>query len=154
MPVWSAQRGHGGAAAFPHQEHAVVTERQSLPLVSCDGCGACCMAQGSPPGYRHCTTPPQGPDDLVPDGDYWRFWTMPEALRAELLAYYDRVPARRIPGGGHPCLWLDLETRQCRHYEHRPELCRQLPVDGPSCLSWRTDYGIVGSPRAAEGLDP
>lgn len=33
-----------------------------------------------------------------------------------------------------PCCWLDLDTRECRHYEHRPELCKKFERGGKDCL--------------------
>lgn len=33
-----------------------------------------------------------------------------------------------------PCCWLDLETRECKHYEHRPELCKNFELGGRDCL--------------------
>jgi Fe-S-cluster containining protein len=32
------------------------------------------------------------------------------------------------PASGHeealPCFWLELETKRCKHYKYRPEVCR------------------------------
>jgi Fe-S-cluster containining protein len=38
---------------------------------------------------------------------------------------------------GLPCVWYDAESKQCRHYEHRPDICRTFPVGGEGCLFWR-----------------
>lgn len=39
---------------------------------------------------------------------------------------------------GLPCLWYDAETRQCKHYEHRPEVCREFEMGGDDCLEMRS----------------
>lgn len=35
---------------------------------------------------------------------------------------------------GQPCLWFDLETRLCKHYNHRPRECREFERGGKGCL--------------------
>jgi Fe-S-cluster containining protein len=58
-------------------------------------------------------------------------------LLAALLADY---AARRADGGpffGTPCIWLDGETRRCRHYEYRPRACREFAVGGTDCRDAR-----------------
>jgi Fe-S-cluster containining protein len=110
-----------------------VSERQSLPVVTCDGCGACCNHMGSPPEilYRQ-------------DGGLSRWGRgLPAAVRDELAAYvaaYGKVRLERDQG---PCLWLDPVTKGCRHYEYRPEPCRELPVGGASCFSYRRQFGLA-----------
>lgn len=36
-----------------------------------------------------------------------------------------------------PCCWLDLETKECKHYEHRPELCQKFELGGYDCVELR-----------------
>lgn len=73
---------------------------------------------------------------------YWL--TLPEQLRREWLAY---VEAYQPPEYGSdpstfdgPCCWLDLETRQCKHHEFRPSVCRDFETGSPECLQWREHY--------------
>ncbi|MDC4206433.1 MAG: YkgJ family cysteine cluster protein [Candidatus Manganitrophus sp.] len=94
-----------------------------LTGVSCDGCGACCEEQGMPPGYLF--------PALI---DF-----LPEALRKEIEFHQEeerRTGATRFERG-LPCIWYDLETKRCRHYDYRPDICREIPVGGRSCLFWR-----------------
>jgi Fe-S-cluster containining protein len=44
-----------------------------------------------------------------------------------------------------PCIWFDAEAKRCKHYEHRPEACREAVVPGDE------DCGLFR--RVAE-LDP
>jgi uncharacterized protein len=116
-------------------------KRISLPVVSCDGCGACCMTQGSPPALVY-----EWPQDkFVWEQRVPTAWMrgLPPDLFAELDAYYDAMINRGSPGRPEmPCLWLDVETRRCRHYEHRPAICRDFPVGEGSCLAWRKEFGL------------
>ncbi|HZY87595.1 MAG TPA: YkgJ family cysteine cluster protein [Gemmataceae bacterium] len=117
-----------------------------LPVVRCDGCGACCMEIGSPPGYAACVPPPGLAPYDPDDDDYRRFLAMPAELRAELTAYHDGLRAGGRGRGGSPCLWLDLETRRCRHYEWRPDCCRLFEVGCGSCLDWREKLNVADGP--------
>lgn len=99
----------------------------TLPLIeSCDGCGACCIEMCSPPFL--------GPEDP----EYWE-------LPAELRDDYDRGMNQRDADGwpdGVPCFWLDQTTKKCRHYEYRPDICRNgLQRNDEACLAWREQYG-------------
>jgi len=70
-----------------------------------------------------------------------RVRALPESLRAELLHYatYPWEFADGIPE--LPCLWLDPVTRKCRHYEHRPSICRDALERGDEgCRLWRDQY--------------
>ena len=114
----------------------------NLPLYDpCRGCGACCTHVGVPPGY----------DPPIAEGspDYELFLAIPEALRDELRDYYQAVWAGKTEdrslSGNVPCLWFDLETRRCRHYEHRPNVCRTFEIGGASCLGHRERMGIKPS---------
>ena len=82
--------------------------------MTCHRCGKCCENQPQPPW---------GPADT----EWW--CALPAMLRAE------------IRGSAHhdddPCLWLDLKTRTCLHYEHRPPICRSDP-DGEACIYERS----------------
>lgn len=62
-------------------------------------------------------------DDLVSEEDF--------KAAANALVHGSRVAldvlgtkVRKRGGQPTPCLWFDAEKRQCKHYEHRPETCR------------------------------
>jgi Fe-S-cluster containining protein len=35
------------------------------------------------------------------------------------------------------CLWFDAQARRCRHYEWRPQVCRDYELGGFACLAAR-----------------
>jgi Fe-S-cluster containining protein len=90
----------------------------------CAGCGACCFTVGIPPFYR--------------DGDEWK--DLPEALRRDIEEF--PIEANSLPT--QPCIWLDLETLLCRHYQIRPQHCREFSVDGDGCRRYRELVQIDG----------
>ncbi len=96
---------------------------------SCDGCGACCMHAQEPP-FAGVNGVAAGPDP------YWD--NLPEFLKLEIESLRSEVQSnsRRC----EPCLWLDLATKRCRHYEHRPKLCRDFELGGEECLGFRSLY--------------
>jgi Fe-S-cluster containining protein len=101
----------------------------ALPVLDdCRGCGACCMTQGSPPGYAY---PPFRPDDL------------PAELVAELDAYYAECERTGDWRDEQPCFWLDLETRRCKHYRYRPDICQDFEVGSEACLEWRAQPELM-----------
>jgi Fe-S-cluster containining protein len=117
---------------------------RQLPIVdSCEGCGACCLAQSTPPGYVAYLTGISSLDDGSDDAA--RVKALPADLRAELDSYIDRA-AR---SGGHAeieqCLWLDRSTRQCKYYNLRPQICRDFEADSDFCHSWRRQFGIAAT---------
>jgi Fe-S-cluster containining protein len=121
--------------------------RLSLPLVTCDGCGACCMRQGSPPGYGAFFNddPPEirRLSGKAVTGFAWE--EIPTHLRDEMEAYHKAVNAGEMDSRyeeGLPCLWLDVETGRCRNYEWRPRACKGFPVGGKSCRAYRDEQGI------------
>ncbi|QDT07700.1 Flagellin N-methylase [Rubripirellula lacrimiformis] len=71
------------------------------------------------------------------------YWTqMPADLKSQWLAYVESysVPEGELDG---PCVWLDLESRRCKHHEARPSVCRDFRVGSKGCQDWRHAYGIV-----------
>jgi Fe-S-cluster containining protein len=119
----------------------------TLPVIqSCEGCGACCMEMGTPPGFaiffgHHSLK------DLAEYPDAEIMASMPQELRDELLAYYvaavaGKTPWRDDPNKPQPCLWFDTETKLCRNYEHRPTICRTFELGEPACHRWRKKFGI------------
>lgn len=91
----------------------------TLPVLNCDNCGACCTTQGTPPFVRIEADfpPPELAWDVVEH--QWR---------------YD---------DGLPCLWFNVETKRCKHYEHRPQSCRTAVVPGDEyCLKFRSEQAV------------
>ena len=41
-----------------------------------------------------------------------------------------------------PCVWFCSETRSCRHYDLRPDHCRQFEIGSDLCRLSRWDEGI------------
>ena len=73
--------------------------------------------------------------------DYDRFLGLPPDALKSLQDY----AARLNRGEGHPnegvCIWLDVKTRQCKYYDHRPTICEFALVRGDDgCLGWRDTY--------------
>ena len=103
---------------------------EELPVIaSCDGCGACCTEMNSPPFM------PARVDgsDLL-------------GISATARGSFEAGMARREEDGwpdGVPCFWLDPETRRCRHYDDRPDICRfALELGDESCRAWREQLNI------------
>lgn len=103
--------------------------------VSCENCGACCEHMGTPPGYVM-FVPPDGVEmyeGYKRSPDYKRWLSIPDAVKAELQAYYKAVRSGEIPdrtaGDDTPCLWL-TEDKKCKHYEYRPSICRGYAEGG------------------------
>lgn len=93
--------------------------------VTCDNCGVCC---------RHMVQPPFiGPEDD-------EFVALPLQLRDELSSF-NKFVRPSLPED-YPCVWLDLLTMRCRHYEHRPSICRDFDVGGESCIQMRVAVGF------------
>lgn len=44
---------------------------------------------------------------------------------------------------GQPCIWLDRQSRQCRHYDYRPQMCRDFEIGSPHCVRMRESHGIT-----------
>ena len=116
---------------------------ERLPIIeSCEGCGACCFEQQSPPGYVMLLSQPDLAEGDSPFAeDLQRLNKLPEAVLAELRKYLadlldGKEPADRV------CIWLDRRTNQCRHYEHRPSTCREFEINSGECHEWRFQYGV------------
>lgn len=45
------------------------------------------------------------------------------------------------------CLWFDAVGRRCRHYEWRPQFCRDYELGGEACLALRQLH-LDGTGRA------
>ena len=107
-----------------------------LPTISetsCNNCGACCLHIGIPPFVSY-------------DNDDFDFQALPRHLRQEIWLQSNReLAVADVPlsqAGDKPCIWLDMETRQCRQYEHRPFFCREFRPGSDVCLDDRALCGI------------
>ena len=109
----------------------------TLPVIdSCDGCGACCQEQCSPPGY---TTVLAGHWDDEDDID--RVRDLSSEARSSLDEYVERL--RRNETTDHdPCCWYDSETKGCKFYDERPSICRDFERSTWACHEWRRTYRI------------
>jgi len=99
----------------------------------CNNCGLCCM---------HMRTPPFGGDA---DPDWQR---LSKELKRELANWLDENSPRfnfmvANDGNVNPCIWLDLTSGQCRHYELRPAVCRDYEVGNSSCRVLRQEVGLT-----------
>ncbi len=101
----------------------IATLRIERPDV-CGGCGWCCERMGTPPL------------EAMSDLD-----AMPAVLRDELLAYredlrtHPHTLSREVQN--LPCSWWDERDRVCKHYEHRPPICRDFEIGGDECVAFR-----------------
>jgi Fe-S-cluster containining protein len=92
-----------------------------LPIVeNCNGCGLCCL---------HMSVPPFGPNETD---------RLPKSVYDDFAAVCNTHDSAVIVHGVNksPCGWLDLVTRKCRHYDHRPEVCRDFDLGGHSCVAY------------------
>lgn len=64
---------------------------------------------------------------------------LPDALKQQIL---DHVAELTDVDIGEPCIWYNQETRQCSHYEFRPQMCRDFEAGNDHCLRLREKYGI------------
>lgn len=114
-------------------------KRIQLPTVTnCNSCGACCTGQAALPIHMA-----GHPKSCFRDTPMPSVNPLPEGLRQELLAQTDVFLRDGFPPDGSPCIWYDAETKRCRHYDHRPVLCRDEVQPGDeSCLRWRKEKGI------------
>lgn len=110
-----------------------------LPIIeSCDDCGACCLEMNSPPGYVvFYAERPCWPKDT---GDHERFARLPAEAKRLLDEYVQWLRLATKVHEDAPCIWLDLDSRRCRFYEHRPSICRDLELGGEGCRGWREQY--------------
>ncbi|QEF96673.1 Flagellin N-methylase [Stieleria maiorica] len=72
--------------------------------------------------------------------DLARWIAMPAGLREGVLEQMANHVAPKNGALDGPCTWLDLQTKRCRHHQHRPQVCRDFPVGGVGCLQWRAAY--------------
>jgi len=76
-------------------------------------------------------------------GEVW-WHRLPENLKSELEAYIANYSlpnyGKNVESFDGPCCWFNQETRQCRHHQHRPNVCRDFSTGSRPCLEWREYY--------------
>src|SRR5690349_5952492 len=109
---------------------------------SCAGCGLCCEGKGSPVVLYASRPEWQTEHPFRPPG-----------LPVELIREIDEHFAGLYRGQESPesCLWFDAEARRCRHYEWRPQVCRDFELAGTACLTLRR--AIADAQRAPNSVE-
>ncbi|NUQ61155.1 MAG: YkgJ family cysteine cluster protein [Pirellulales bacterium] len=106
-----------------------------------EGCGNCCVQVGIPP-FR-CKADGRIVDVVVRDADEEKIVSdtdelpLPENMPAELIQELARLAPLGLEARGEPCVWFDRETRKCKHYEFRPNICRMFNCGGDANRHWR-----------------
>lgn len=97
------------------------------PSVTCTGCGACCTHMVRPPFM------------IIDDAD----WNRLIKWRPDLVMEINADREVRHCDDPAPCLWFDADRRTCKHYDYRPEVCRDYEPGCQSCLDHRARVGVV-----------
>lgn len=97
----------------------------------CEGCGLCCEGIGSPVLLYATTRHDIQPHPFRPPG-------LPEELVREIDERFAGLNRGEEPQGR--CLWFDPAARRCRHYEWRPQICRDYELGGRACLERRRPF--------------
>lgn len=146
----------------PVDKPSVSSASNALPVVECAGCGVCCFHMGYPAYVMPRAPMTDGEIDALeqssgkkigvkrrqelrdghPGETYWH--DLPADLKHELEAFMAQY---QPPSYGEtldtfdgPCIWLDLETRLCKHHTVRPNVCRDFETGNRACLDWRQTY--------------
>ena len=98
---------------------------------SCDGCGLCCEGIGSPVLLYQSRPALAGPHPFRPAG-------LPQNLIDEIDRHFAGLTRGQEPQDR--CLWFDPAARRCRHYEWRPQVCRDYELGGRACLQLRKQH--------------
>lgn len=109
----------------------------ALPILgappSCEGCGACCEGIGSPV-LLYASRPTYGSSHPYRPAD------LPAELIDEIDLHFSGLCRGQEPQ--ERCLWFDPASRGCRHYEYRPQICRDYELAGRACLARRRAVGL------------
>ena len=119
-----------------HPQLRVLPGEPDVPS-DCTDCGACCRQNGSPVLLYNSRL--GGSGDLPHP---YRPVNLPAELVAEIDTHFLGLHRGQEPPG--PCLWYDATTHGCRHYQWRPQICRDFEVGSPSCLADRRAAGTTG----------
>jgi Fe-S-cluster containining protein len=113
----------------------------NLPIIdNCDDCGVCCYV-GHPLFVRSVVPRKHG---WIPSGsqDEEAYLRLPADLKKEVDDHLMALVQSGIADDGQPCHWLDLKTMACKHYEHRPLVCREFEPGSEGCRYVRECHGI------------
>lgn len=115
-----------------------------MQQITCDNCGACCMEQGSPPGYLYLLSCPELDREHWPkhEEDVARLAALPPEALAALQDYRQRMLREQFRGDDGPCCWLNTALNRCCWYEWRPSICRDFDPGSRYCRGWRNEYNI------------
>lgn len=76
-------------------------------------------------------------------GESW-WHELPPELKEPLVEHMNQYVRPEYDGTlesfDGPCIWLDKETRLCKHHLHRPNVCRDFETGCGECLQWRNEY--------------
>ncbi len=93
----------------------------ALPDASaCHYCAACCVSVGRPPFQ---------PEEIA---------ALPAEIQ-QIVVWFNRHDPQRT-AQVTPCYFLNLATRMCLIYEHRPQACHEFRPDGQICRELRRAY--------------
>ncbi|HVJ66984.1 MAG TPA: YkgJ family cysteine cluster protein [Caulifigura sp.] len=120
-------------------------QQQQLPVLSCEGCGACCIEQGAPPDYVALRMSSHLAEDPSFAEDVERLQSLAGEPLQFLDHYFRERAARRLPENG-VCVWFDAVKHNCRFYDLRPSTCRVFELDSPGCHLLRRRHGIAADP--------
>ncbi len=107
-----------------------MTDLPVLEPDSCEDCGHCCEGIGSPVLLYVTRDHESGNHPFRPPG-------LPAELQSEIDAAFGGLFRGQEPQDR--CLWFDPATRRCRHYEWRPQVCRDYELAGTACLLRRRE---------------
>lgn len=93
-----------------------------MSITNCQNCGACCRAIGLPPFL------------------FGEILALPEDLKSEMIAWQEEKDTKE--NSGEPCVWYDSVNHVCKHYDHRPMICRDFQVGDTFCINYRRVYNI------------
>lgn len=87
-----------------------------------------------------------------PGESYWH--ELPSDLKSELEAhmadYQKPKYGKTLDTFDGPCIWLDMETRMCKHHTVRPNVCRDFETGSRECLDWRRTYEDRINPKVCD----
>ena len=109
-----------------------------LQPASCVACGLCCEGNGSPVTLYASRPEWHSQHPYRPPG-------LPEELIREIDEHFGGLFRGQEPP--ERCLWFDVEARRCRHYEWRPQVCRDYELGGFACLASRSAWIDTNSKR-------
>lgn len=98
---------------------------------SCDDCGLCCEGIGSPV-LVYASRP------AFAEHHPFRPLGLPKTLIQEIDEHFAGLARGEEPQ--EQCLWFDATARRCKHYDWRPQICREYKLGGTACLLRRREH--------------